>query len=89
MITKVINEVPLEQKPSQTIELPRGATILGAYLIDKGISLVVMLSPANPAEKRHISIYGTGDPIDGNGVLHHITSIQTGFLVWHIFERKL
>jgi len=48
--------------------------------------LWAMVETVGDQEAREIVVYGTGQPIDANLNLLHISTFQQGMYVWHAFE---
>ncbi|MCK4828256.1 hypothetical protein KA005_71670 [bacterium] len=73
-----------------SLNLPMGAKIL-AFQTQGGLPVIwAIVNPENELEEREFCIRGTGHP-DNSGKLDndiYIGTIQTGILVWHLFEQK-
>lgn len=79
----------LELKDYQQIEMPTSSDILTAQIQNSYITIWALVCDFNPKEKRIFEIYGTGLPFPNNnqeGDRTHISSMQSGPAVWHLFE---
>lgn len=86
-MTRVIWKFPLYPATPVQLFLPRGAEILHVGAQDEVPTMWVLLDPAALHDPREFFVYGTGHPIDEEGLVH-LGTVQTnaGF-VWHVFER--
>lgn len=73
-----------------SLNLPSGAKIL-SFQTQMGVPVIwAIVDPENKMEVRHFYIRGTGHP-DHSGEMDddiYIGTIQTGGLVWHLFEQR-
>lgn len=84
---KVIYKYPLSGKPDQIIEVPEDHKILCVQLQDGIPTLWIEVIPGNDLQKVRIVTIGTGHTFE-MGLLQYIGTVQTGFLVWHVYEDK-
>ena len=83
---KTIYKYPLKLVEKQVIELPWGSNILDVQEQD-GLCLWATVDPNEERKvRRQIHIIGTGMKPIYLDQLKHISTIQMGLLVWHVFE---
>ena len=68
--------------------LPRGAEILSVQMQGNSLQMWALVDPKAPTEYRAFKIFGTGWDIPNEPRLHYLETVQSGELVWHIFELK-
>lgn len=87
-MTKRVFKYVIEVSGFQEVEMPSGADILTAQIQYDKICLWALVNDDNPKEKRRIIVAGTGHPIEYEGILAFIGTIQelNGQLIWHVFE---
>jgi hypothetical protein len=84
---RTIHKYPLSMSDEQVIMLPFGARMLSAQMQGDNLCLWVELNPeADRTECRVIEIYGTGNPMIDGVARRHISTVQSGPMVWHVFE---
>lgn len=70
------------------LNLPLGAEIL-TFQTQNGQPMIwALVNPENEMERRFFTIHGTGQPDYSEYSKAYIGTIQTGMLVWHLFETK-
>lgn len=70
-----------------SFDLPIGAEILTVQEQHNNITMWVVVDPDQPTETRHITVYGTGQPLPENpGIYQGTVQTNGGALVWHVFE---
>lgn len=72
------------------IKMPKGAKIL-SFQIQMGEPVIwALVNPNEECEERNFCIKGTGHPIQYDDFDENIFigTIQSGALVWHLFEEK-
>lgn len=67
-----------------TIELPESAEVLHCAIQYGEYCIWVRLDTDAPRIKRSFTVVGTGWEIEDD--MNHISTIQDGAFVWHIFE---
>ena len=72
---------------TQEILVPVGAKFLSVQEQFEGVCIWFLCNPQMPYEKRKLSIYGTGQAINGDPG-NYVTTFQMreGVLVFHVFE---
>ncbi len=68
------------------VRMPRSGQILSVQRQgEEEINCWALVDPNEPAEDRHLRIYGTGHPVpDEPGT--YLATVQDGSFVWHVFE---
>lgn len=80
---------PVEATGIQSLEVPKGATLLTVQTQFGIPQIWVLCEPENPKEIRTISMYGTGHQIPNDpGKYIGTFQIEDGKLIFHIFEPK-
>lgn len=87
MIT--IYKYPLVLTDIQTIELPHGFKILKVHYQGTKLCLWAKVNTICRLVTVNIHIYGTGDEIEDGLSLMHISTLQSGSHVWHVFEENV
>ena len=82
---KTIYKYPVPVTDRPTILLPDAAEILTVQVQDGNIMLWAVADPEKPIHNRRLWLYGTGHPMWGTEG-RYIATVQTGKLVWHIFD---
>ncbi|GAF77207.1 unnamed protein product [marine sediment metagenome] len=85
---KTIYKYPIPIKHFFNLELPRDAKIL-SFQTQLGIPVIwALINPENELIKRDFCIRGTGEPdySEDRHIRTYLGTIQTGALVWHLFE---
>lgn len=79
----------LETVDSQTLLMPRGASILTVQTQNEIPCLWALVDPYESKEERVIEIFGTGHKVNDENGIRYIGSYQlmSGAFVGHVFER--
>lgn len=96
MTDKVIWKWEFDGRVATSFEMPKGAQILHAALDGrereghKLYSIWALVDPNAEKEKRTFVVMGTGWKRDAGtwARLQHVSTVQEGGFVWHIFEEK-
>lgn len=81
---KTIHKYPLEITGEQQIDMPEDSRILSVQVQDGKVCLWAMVDTETEKVKRNVRIFGTGSPVDLDG-LSYIGTVQQNYLVWHVF----
>lgn len=86
-MSKTIWKYPLTMSSKQIVELPACSTILSVQLQENVLQLWALVEPnyKHYLEKRHITIYATGEEMPDNCGTY-LTTFQVLSLVFHVFE---
>lgn len=87
VMARTIWKFPLSSADFQSVEMPRGAKLLGAGAQNQGRDYFVWaeVDPMAPTVTRHLSILGTGwNVTNEHGV--HVATFQAGPFVWHLYD---
>jgi hypothetical protein len=68
------------------IELPMGAQVLDAQYQGGKIVLWALVDTYESTERRLFIVTGTGHSLNYGEGLVHVSTVQDGGLVWHVFE---
>ena len=85
MINRIIWKYSLGSAHVQTIDMPRGATILSIQMQHGAPQVWVYCDPTEPREPRAFRIEGTGHKITEHPG-KFICTFLDGDFVWHVFE---
>lgn len=69
-----------------TLSMPRGAHILHAGMQGQTPCVWALVDSKAPKVERFFRVFGTGNPLCGEGRMKHIASFQAPPFVWHLFE---
>ena len=75
---------PLQIGDFNSVQMPKGATILSVDNQNGILCLWAMVDPEKSLVTRKIRIVGTGHTFDGYA--EHIGSVVMAPFVWHVFE---
>ena len=92
-MNRVVWKFPVGLQSATSIELLALARVVLAGLdpATGGPAIWVELDPEAPRANRRFLIYGTGQPIEGDGGYPsdiHVGSIIDRDFVWHVYERR-
>ena len=86
---KTIYKYQLKADKKQYVPLPKDSQILTVQVQKGDVCLWALVDTHNHVEERCIEIYGTGHPIDNDGMERkYISTFQLdgGSLIYHAFE---
>ena len=69
-------------------KMPKGARILDIQNQNNEIVMWALVDSDLSDEPRYFEIYGTGEELPLGIIRKYIGTVQVGYLVCHIFERK-
>lgn len=73
----------------QTINLPKGATVLDVQCQGRRICLWALINPDEEGcDKFTYRVFGTGRDLPDMGNLIFVATVQDGPFVWHVFREK-
>lgn len=79
----------LDITDEQTVEMPAGARILSVQMQQGDCCLWALCNENAAYERRHIAIYGTGNPMpDDPGAYLATFQLHSGATVFHAFETQ-
>jgi hypothetical protein len=79
-----IHKYTLGIRDEQTVDMPEGAKILTAQIQDARLCVWAVVNPEAKKVKQIFNIYGTGHELPAK-TGRYVSTVQIGFLVWHIF----
>ena len=87
---KTIYKYPLPLDRIQSVSMPADALIRSVGKQGDDLMLWAEVDTNAPHKTRTIEIFGTGHsiPEDMGASRAYIGTVQAGFFVWHIYERK-
>jgi hypothetical protein len=74
--------------PQQYLWMPDGANVLDVQLQGDQLVLWATVCPSEKPKLYEFAVYGTGEHIDRPRGLKHISTVQKGGYVWHVFLRE-
>lgn len=83
-----IYKYPLEIVDEQIVNVPAGAILLTAMLVNDQICLYAVVDESQPMKQRAFYIYATLDEMQDETFarIRHIATVIHNQYVWHIFE---
>jgi hypothetical protein len=82
-----IYKYKLEERMSQTISIHSDYKLLDIQVQDNCLCLWAIVDSEKPQTNLNVEIYGTGHVLYKPEGLKHLSTVQQGIYVWHIFER--
>lgn len=87
---RTIWKFPLNWNVQQSVNFPRGATILDVQMQGSTICLWAVVNTESPIEPRIIHVVGTGCEVPPQLYKeHYIGTVQVDGYVWHLFQESL
>ena len=84
----VIYKYQLEITDRQEKAMPAGAKILGVQNQRGVLTLWAWVNPKAKTEIVPFHVFGTGQPIDRDGIEEYVGTVQIDDYVWHVFKGR-
>jgi hypothetical protein len=85
---KTIWKFPIQVQDQVIVDMPHGAALMCVQVQNGVPCLWALVDPDQPLKARRFRVYGTGHPLDPDGVEFYVGTFQIseGSLVFHVFE---
>ena len=82
---KTIFKYAVEITDEQVVKMPKGAHALSAQIQNGQLCVWAMVDTESELVDRTVRIFGTGNPVDLNGMWQFLGTVQERIFVWHVF----